>query len=255
MPYLLHDKERTRFRKYDVMNALERIQIGLEKKEAVQSEERRTLVAWHEAGHAVVGALMNDYDAVTKISIVPRGPTGGVTIFMPSEERLENGLYSKEFLENRICVALGGRIAEEMLLGKANVTTGASGDFQQCTQVAKTMVMKLGMSEIIGQRSLSDDAPLSQALRQQIDSEVKRIVDEQYARGKKLLESNEFLLRNLSNKLLAKEKVNGDELVRMIHEISSMGKLVNVDSTRVTAITDSARELVAANSRPEGMWV
>ena len=117
----------------DIFNALERIAIGLEKKDAVMSEQKRRLVAYHEAGHAILGALMNDYDVVAKISIVPRGPAGGVTIFMPSEERLNSGLYSKEFLETRMCVALGGRLAEEIINGKDNVTTGASNDFQQCS--------------------------------------------------------------------------------------------------------------------------
>merc|ERR1719262_2070526 len=132
--------------------AYDRIMIGLEKKDGVMSEKKKKLVAYHEAGHAILGALMNDYDLVAKISIVPRGPAGGVTIFMPTEDRLNSGLYSKEFLENRMCVALGGRIAEEIINGKDNVTTGASNDFQQCTQVAKAMVSQLGMSELVGQR-------------------------------------------------------------------------------------------------------
>merc|ERR1719428_1182778 len=116
------------------------------------SSYKRKLVAYHEAGHAILGALMKDFDVVTSISIVPRGPAGGVTQFMPSEERLNSGLYSKEFLENRMCVALGGRLAEEIINGRDNVTTGASNDFQQCTQVAQAMVTQLGMSEAVGQR-------------------------------------------------------------------------------------------------------
>lgn len=84
-----------------------------------------------QAGHALVGALMPEYDPVTKISIVPRGAAGGLTFFTPSEERLESGLYSRAYLENQMAVALGGRIAEEVIFGVDNVTTGASGDFQQ----------------------------------------------------------------------------------------------------------------------------
>ena len=83
---------------------------------------------------------MEEYDLVSKISIVPRGGAGGVTIFTPEEEAMTSGMYSKEYLENRICVALGGRIAEEIVNGKENVTTGASNDFQQCTNTAKMMV-------------------------------------------------------------------------------------------------------------------
>lgn len=86
-------------------------------------------MAYHEAGHALLGAVMAEYDLVSKISIIPRGGTGGVTIFSPNEEAMESGMYSKEYLENRICVGMGGRIAEEILNGKDKVTTGASNDF------------------------------------------------------------------------------------------------------------------------------
>ena len=113
----------------DIYDAMDRIQIGLEKKGGTFSDERQKLVSYHEAGHALLGALMEDYDLVNKISIVPRGGAGGVTIFTPNEEVMESGMYSKEYLENRICVAMGGRIAEEIINGKNKVTTGASNDF------------------------------------------------------------------------------------------------------------------------------
>lgn len=113
----------------DVFDAIDRIQIGLEKKGGSFSKDRQQLVSYHEAGHAVLGALMSEYDLVNKISIVPRGGAGGVTIFTPNEEAMESGMYSKEYLENRICVAMGGRIAEEIINGKDKVTTGASNDF------------------------------------------------------------------------------------------------------------------------------
>jgi len=226
----------------DIFNALERIGIGLEKKDAVMSEQKKKLVAYHEAGHAILGALMNDYDVVAKISIVPRGPAGGVTIFMPSEERLNSGLYSKEFLENRMCVALGGRLAEEIINGKDNVTTGASNDFQQCTQVAKQMVMTLGMSPEVGQRLLGGQQgggpfmgrdfmgqgapPMSQSLKQTVDAEVKRIVDEQYKRGMTLLRDNMYLLDELAKLLMEEEKVSGEQLMKLINKAAAEGKLV-----------------------------
>jgi cell division protease FtsH len=236
----------------DISSALERIQIGLEKKDGVMSEKKRKLVAYHEAGHAILGALMNDFDVVAKISIVPRGPAGGVTIFMPTEDRLNSGLYSKEFLENRMCVALGGRIAEELINGKDNVTTGASNDFQQCTQVAKTMVGQLGMSEKVGQRVVGQGEqsggpfmgrdfmgggapPVSQSLRELVDSEVKRIVDEQYDRGMFLLKSNMYLMDELADLLLEKEKVGGEELVKLINKAAAAGKLVMGDQKMAVA--------------------
>merc|ERR1719222_688808 len=218
----VHAKEKTEIDADDISNALERIAIGLEKKDAVMSEKKKALVAYHEAGHAILGALMNDFDVVAKISIVPRGPAGGVTIFMPTEDRLHSGLYSKEFLENRMCVALGGRIAEEIINGKDNVTTGASNDFQQCTQVAQAMVSQLGMSDAVGQRVVGGQdqgnpfmgrdmngggaPPVSQSLRETVDREVKSIVDEQYERGMKLIRSNMYLLDSLADLLLEKEK-------------------------------------------------
>lgn len=102
----------------DIYDSIDRIQIGLEKKGVEFSDKRQKLVAYHEGGHALLGALMAEYDLVNKISIVPRGGAGGVTIFTPEEEAMESGMYSKEYLENRICVALGGRIAEEIINGK-----------------------------------------------------------------------------------------------------------------------------------------
>jgi len=124
--------------KEEVADALERIIAGPEKKGAVMSEQKKKLVAYHEAGHALVGALMPEYDPVAKISIVPRGAAGGLTFFAPSEERLESGLYSRSYLENQMCVALGGRIAEELIFGPENVTTGASNDFQQVCSTTTT---------------------------------------------------------------------------------------------------------------------
>ena len=123
-------RKKTTIEAGDIYDSIERIQIGLEKKGTTFSDKRQKLVAYHEGGHALLGALMSDYDLVNKISIVPRGGAGGVTIFTPEEEAMESGMYSKEYLENRICVALGGRIAEEIINGKEQVTTGASNDFQ-----------------------------------------------------------------------------------------------------------------------------
>ena len=97
---------------------------------------------------------MKDYDLVSKISIVPRGGSGGITIFTPNEEAMESGMYPKSYLYDRICVGLGGRIAEEVVLGKNKVTTGANNDFQVCTNTAKMMVEQMGMSDVIGPRNI-----------------------------------------------------------------------------------------------------
>merc|ERR1711906_60991 len=110
--------------------------------------DRQKLVAYHEAGHAVMGAPMPDYDMVTKVTIIPRtNGAGGFTLFTPSEERLESGLYSKRYLESQLVVALGGRVAEEIIYGEDEVTTGASNDLQQVRNIARRMVAQWGFSK------------------------------------------------------------------------------------------------------------
>jgi len=152
-------KKKEQIESVDIFDAIDRIQIGLEKVGATFSADRQKLVSYHEAGHALLGALMEEYDLVNKISIVPRGGAGGVTIFSPEEEAMESGMYTKEYLENRICVAMGGRIAEELVLGSDKVTTGASNDFMQATNTARMMVEQMGMSDIIGPRALLNTMP------------------------------------------------------------------------------------------------
>merc|ERR1712176_993352 len=123
--------------------AVDRVMVGLEKKggTATLSARQNELVAYHEAGHAVVGALIPDYDQVQKISIIPRSNgAGGLTFFAPQEGRLEAGLYSKQYLESSVAVAMGGRIAEEIIFGENESTTGASNDFERVADTAKRMI-------------------------------------------------------------------------------------------------------------------
>lgn len=139
----------------EIQSALEKIQIGLEKKSKKFSEKRQHLVSYHEAGHALIGALMDQFDTVSKISIQPRGDSGGVTIFMPNEEAMNSGMYTKQYLLDKICVGMGGRIAEELVNGKSKITTGAQNDLEQVTKTAKLMVEQFGMSDVVGPRSIS----------------------------------------------------------------------------------------------------
>ena len=215
--------------KEEIADALERIIAGPEKKDAVMSDEKRKLVAYHEAGHAIVGALMPEYDPVTKISIVPRGAAGGLTFFAPSEERLESGPYSRSYLENQMCVALGGRIAEELIFGAENVTTGASGDFQQVTRTAKMMVTQMGFSDELGQvcygggggpsflgAQAGQDADYSGETADIIDKEVKDLVNRAYRRAKDLLQTNLDLLHDVSIRLMETENMDGDEFEKIV---------------------------------------
>ncbi|KOP23648.1 cell division protein FtsH [Hapalosiphon sp. MRB220] len=209
----------------EINDAIDRVLAGPEKKDRVMSEKRKELVAYHEAGHALVGALMPDYDPVQKISIIPRGRAGGLTWFTPSEDRMDSGLYSRSYLENQMAVALGGRIAEELIFGEEEVTTGASNDLQQVARVARQMVTRFGMSEKLGPvalgrqqgnmflgRDIMSERDFSEETAAAIDEEVRQLVDSAYARAKKVLTDNRHVLDQLAEMLVEKETVDAEEL-------------------------------------------
>ncbi|NDA74581.1 MAG: ATP-dependent metallopeptidase FtsH/Yme1/Tma family protein [Synechococcaceae bacterium WB8_3_299] len=203
----------------EVNDAIERVMAGPEKKDRVMSERRKRLVAYHEAGHALVGALMPDYDAVQKISIIPRGNAGGLTFFTPSEERMESGLYSRSYLQNQMAVALGGRVAEEIVYGEDEVTTGASNDLQQVARVARQMVTRFGMSDKLGPvalgrsqggmflgRDIGAERDFSEDTAATIDAEVSELVAVAYKRATTVLSSNRAVLDELADLLVEQER-------------------------------------------------
>ncbi|BDA66236.1 ATP-dependent metalloprotease FtsH [Calothrix sp. PCC 7716] len=209
----------------EINDAIDRVLAGPEKKDRVMSERRKQLVAYHEAGHALVGALMPDYDPVQKISIIPRGRAGGLTWFTPSEDRMDSGLYSRSYLENQMAVALGGRIAEELIFGDEEVTTGASGDLQQVARVARQMVTRFGMSDKLGPvalgrqqgnmflgRDIMSERDFSEETAASIDEEVRKLVDVAYIRAKEVLVKNKHILDKLADMLVEKETVDAEEL-------------------------------------------
>jgi cell division protease FtsH len=194
------------------------------------SEKRKTLVAYHEAGHALVGALMPDYDPVQKISIIPRGRAGGLTWFTPSEDRMESGLYSRSYLQNQMAVALGGRVAEEIIFGEEEVTTGASNDLQQVARVARQMVSRFGMSDRLGPvalgrqngnvflgRDIASDRDFSDETAAVIDEEVRQLVNNAYIRAKDVLVNNRHILDKLAEMLVEKETVDAEELQSILN--------------------------------------
>merc|ERR1719229_1785570 len=141
-------RDKTEISYGEIDYAIDRLTVGMQKTTGVSFPNRQRLVAYHEAGHAVMGALTPDYDMVTKVTIIPRtNGAGGFTLFTPSEERLESGMYSKRYLEGQLAVALGGRVAEEIAFGEEEVTTGASGDLQQVRNIARRMVAQWGYSK------------------------------------------------------------------------------------------------------------
>ena len=222
-------RELTEVSNDEISDAIERIMVGPEKKDRVMSERRKRLVAYHEAGHAIVGALMPDYDPVQKISIIPRGNAGGLTFFTPSEERMESGLYSRAYLQNQMAVALGGRVAEEIIYGEDEVTTGASNDLQQVASTARQMITRFGMSDVLGPvalgraqggmflgRDIAAERDFSEDTAATIDQEVSDLVDVAYKRATKVLQDTRGVLDELAEMLVERETVDAEEFQELL---------------------------------------
>ncbi|MDP6171676.1 MAG: ATP-dependent zinc metalloprotease FtsH [Prochlorococcaceae cyanobacterium ETNP2_MAG_10] len=210
---------------HDLNEAIERVVAGLEKKSRVMQEDEKQVVAFHEVGHAIVGHLMPGGSKVAKISIVPRGMSAlGYTLQLPTEERFLN---SKQDLEGQIATLLGGRSAEEIVFGK--ITTGAANDLQRATDLAEQMVGTYGMSEVLGPLAYdkqgggrflgANNNPrrvVSDATAQAIDKEVRGLVDKAHQSALSILRHNLALLESISQKILEKEVIEGDELSQML---------------------------------------
>ncbi|HIK24460.1 MAG TPA: ATP-dependent zinc metalloprotease FtsH3, partial [Thermosynechococcus sp. M46_R2017_013] len=209
----------------EINDAIDRVLAGPEKKDRVMSDRRKKLVAYHEAGHALVGALMPDYDPVQKVSIIPRGRAGGLTWFTPNEDQMDSGLYSRAYLQNQMAVALGGRIAEEIVFGEDEVTTGASNDLQQVARVARQMVTRFGMSDRLGPvalgrqtgnvflgRDIMAERDFSEETAATIDDEVRNLVEQAYRRAKEVLVNNRHVLDQIAQVLMEKETIDAEEL-------------------------------------------
>lgn len=195
-----------------VENAYQRVVVGAKSRTAI-SDRRKTRVAYHEAGHALIGALMPEYDEVRKVSIIPRGDAGGVTFFQPITDDV--GMYTKEYLLSQIKVALGGHAAEELFYGKNRVTTGATSDFSQVYAIARQMVLNCGFSTVVGKINV-DERYMSATTMRLVDMEIKRIVDECYDEVMKLLRANKGKLEQLKDILIDQEIVDGDVVYEMV---------------------------------------
>ena len=201
-----------------VENVYQRIIVGA-KGDTKFSERKKELVAYHEAGHAIVGAVMRDYDTVRKVSIIPRGDAGGVTFFQPSDENAESAMYTKEYLMAQITVALGGRVAEEIIYGTDRITTGASGDYAQVYAIAREMMTTYGFSPYnFDYRKMSEDAS------RLVDMEIDRLVDACYTEAKAVLTTHRRELEELKNKLLEDEIVDGSWVYDLVDGKCNIGK-------------------------------
>lgn len=211
---------------YDEIDyALDRLTVGMQKQTGVTIQTRQELVAYHEAGHAIMGALIPDHDTVAKVTIIPRSNgAGGFTLFVPSEERMASGMYSKRYLQGQLAVALGGRVAEELKYGEDEITTGASNDLQQVMSIARRMITQWGFSKNLppvaweGQEQASPFAGPSMGgeTNKQIDEEVRGLVNEAYKMCKKTLVDNRALLDEMADALCDKETIGAEEIQSMV---------------------------------------
>ena len=202
--------------------AKDKIMMGAERKSMVMSEAEKRNTAYHEAGHAIVGRLMPEHDPVYKVSIIPRGRALGVTMFLPEEDRYS---HSRRHVVSQICSLFGGRIAEEITLGKEGVTTGASNDIQRATDIARKMVT-VGLSEkmgplmyddggeevFLGRSAAQQQKGISDETAKNIDEEIRNIVDECYSKAEKLLNDNLDKLHAMAEALILYETIGSDQI-------------------------------------------
>ncbi len=205
----------------------QRIVVGAKGSRSV-SNARKERVAYHEAGHAIIGVLMQEYDEVRKVSILPRAGTGGVTYFQPSTDDI--GMYTKDFLLSQIKVALGGHAAEEIVYGREHVTTGASNDFEQTFRIARDMVTTYGMSETIGKMNIQQDL-ISPRTSSHIDIEIHDIVESCYIEVKELLNTYRVKLEHLKDILVEEEIIDGSLVYEMVASCDLKSRIQNKDDT------------------------
>jgi cell division protease FtsH len=204
----------------DFEKAKDKIMMGAERKSMVMSEEERRNTAYHESGHAIVAKLLPKSDPVHKVTIIPRGRALGVTMQLPEQDRYA---YDREYLLNRIAVLFGGRIAEEIFMNQ--MTTGASNDFERATHMARDMVTRYGMSDVLGPmvyaenegevflgRSITKTVNMSEETMRKVDAEIRRIIDEQYALARRLIEENRDKVEVMSRALLDWETIDADQI-------------------------------------------
>jgi cell division protease FtsH len=202
--------------------AKDKIMMGAERRSMVMSEDEKLNTAYHEAGHAIVGRLVPSHDPVYKVTIIPRGRALGVTMYLPEEDKYSQ---SKEQLESMLSSLFGGRIAEELTLGKDKVTTGASNDIERATQIARSMVTKWGLSEKLGPLTYSEDdgevflghsvtqhKAVSDETAHTIDEEIRVFIDRNYKRAEKILNENIDKLHAMAKALMKYETIDADQI-------------------------------------------
>ena len=216
----------------DFENAKDKVMMGAERRSMVMTDEEKKLTAYHEAGHAIVGLNVPQHDPIHKATIIPRGRALGLVLSLPERDQLS---VTRTKYKSKIAMAMGGKVAEEMVFGPENVTSGASSDIQQITKIARAMVMQFGMSDNLGnidyaneqQTYLGPTSPgshLGPETQEKIDIEVRKLVDEGYATAKNILKKEKKKLDMLANGLLEYETLTGSEITQVLS-----GKPLNRD--------------------------
>jgi len=247
--------------------AKDKIMMGAERRSMVMAYKERLNTAFHEAGHAIVGRLMPEHDPVYKVSIIPRGRALGVTMFLPEEDRYS---FSRQGIISQICSLYGGRIAEEMTLGKEGVTTGASNDIQRATQLARNMVTRWGLSDEMGPLLYGDEdddpfgrgmgqpsKPMSGETQNKIDAEVRKIIDECYQKASQILTENRDILDSMCEALMTYETINSDQIDQLMarQEVTPPegwnDSQERVDAVKEEEAANSSSDSAAASDVPE----
>ena len=211
----------------DLTEAFEKVAIGPERKAKVMSDLDRETTAWHEAGHAVVGHVLPDSDPVHKVTIIPRGQTGGVTWFLPPEDKSYTNIFEYKDILAR---AMGGRQAEVMIYGESGISTGASSDLRSATNIARNMIVELGMGESLRDQvfheeeggmffdKMTHDRPYSEKTAEKIDEEVAKLIKESVKRAEVILKANKKPLEALTKALLEKETIDETEVNEILKD-------------------------------------
>ena len=213
----------------DFEDAKDKVMLGVERRSLVLTEDERKLTAYHEAGHAIVALKIPGSDPVHKVTIVPRGRALGLTASLPEVDRHN---YSKDWLIGSLAMFFGGRVAEEIIFGADKVTTGAGNDIERATGLARRMVTQFGMSEVIGPLAVGDKEQeiflgrefaqrreISERTAQMVDDEVKRLIDEAYARATQIISENRDLLDRIAVALLDRETIDREDLDRLVKNL------------------------------------
>jgi cell division protease FtsH len=241
----------------DVDEAMDRVLMGPAKKSRKYSDRDKQIIAFHEAGHAVIGLKLDHAEIVHKVTIIPRGQAGGYNLMLPEEERF---VQTKQDLLDQITGLLGGRVAEEVVFNE--ITTGAHNDFEKATKIARAMVTEFGMSKLgpvqYEQRSSNvflgrdymKDKNFSGQIALEIDNEIRRIIDECYAKAHKAIEKNRDLLDLIANQLMEMETLTKED----IDELVSTGKVAWWEESKAKEkeeIQENNEEIITEDTDPD----